>query len=190
MRRLGPLGVEYDDTSAGEIARVSHDTFAVCFTFAREGSSLIAEQTARFDWADPELQRADYFLTLDGRSGFAVTSSDRLVYVFSLERGRGDALVAKAVEAGATSLDCFDGRLVDLYRRYGFAEYRRVANHWVGEPDVVYMRRPVECVHCARQVVPDEHGGYVDLEATGDDSIWREVCDANHNDRVAAHEQA
>lgn len=141
MRRLGPLGIEHDAASAGEVARVDASTFATAYGIARDTSSLIAEQTAAFDFEDPELYRADYFLSLDGRSGFAVTSSDRLVYLFSLEPGRGDALVARAVRAGATALDCFDGRLVDLYSRHGFVEDFRVANWFVGEPDVVHMKR-------------------------------------------------
>lgn len=34
------------------------------------------------------------------------------------------------------------------------------------------------CRHCSRQIVYEE-GYWVDPEATGDDSIWRETCDAN-----------
>ena len=34
------------------------------------------------------------------------------------------------------------------------------------------------CLHCSRTIVMDK-GEWVDLEATGDDGIWRETCDAN-----------
>jgi hypothetical protein len=43
------------------------------------------------------------------------------------------------------------------------------------------------CKHCTRDITCVD-GTWVDPEATGDDSIWREVCDANHEDRIAAHE--
>ena len=44
-----------------------------------------------------------------------------------------------------------------------------------------------ECRHCGRTVSLID-GYWVDPEATGDDSIWYEVCDENHEDRRAAHE--
>lgn len=44
------------------------------------------------------------------------------------------------------------------------------------------------CVHCSRDIVQDADGRWVDPEATGDDSVWRETCDSNDTDRIAAHE--
>jgi hypothetical protein len=49
-----------------------------------------------------------------------------------------------------------------------------------------------ECMHCERVIVPnpdDAPGLYqwIDPEATGDDSIWRESCDA-HDTFIANHE--
>jgi len=44
------------------------------------------------------------------------------------------------------------------------------------------------CVHCERTVYLDSEGYWVDPEATGDDSIWREVCDANEGSFKADHE--
>ncbi len=45
----------------------------------------------------------------------------------------------------------------------------------------------ITCKHCKRRIELAE-GRWVDPEATGDDSVWRETCDANHEDRIAAHE--
>lgn len=42
------------------------------------------------------------------------------------------------------------------------------------------------CRHCGREIVL-EADRWVDPEATGDDSIWREVCDA-HDTFTAEHE--
>jgi len=42
------------------------------------------------------------------------------------------------------------------------------------------------CRHCHRTIV-DEHDVWIDPEATGDDSIWRETCD-DHDTFVADHE--
>lgn len=44
------------------------------------------------------------------------------------------------------------------------------------------------CRHCGRGIVKDAGDRWVDPEATGDDSTWRETCDENHEDRIAAHE--
>jgi hypothetical protein len=44
------------------------------------------------------------------------------------------------------------------------------------------------CKHCTRDITQVLPGIWIDPEATGDDSVWRETCDANHEDRIAAHE--
>lgn len=44
------------------------------------------------------------------------------------------------------------------------------------------------CVHCDRIIVK-ENGLWVDPEATGDDSMWRETCD-KHDTFSAEHEPA
>jgi hypothetical protein len=44
------------------------------------------------------------------------------------------------------------------------------------------------CRHCSRRIVLD-NGLWVDPEATGDDSVWRETCDA-HDTFIADHEPA
>lgn len=43
------------------------------------------------------------------------------------------------------------------------------------------------CRHCERRIVLDT-GLWIDPEATGDDSIWRETCDANDTTFWASHE--
>jgi hypothetical protein len=43
------------------------------------------------------------------------------------------------------------------------------------------------CRHCQRRVVLAVDGYWVDPEATGDDSLWRETCDA-HDTFIADHE--
>jgi hypothetical protein len=44
----------------------------------------------------------------------------------------------------------------------------------------------MNCKHCKRRIV-QEDGRWVDPEATGDDSVWRETCDA-HDTFTAEHE--
>ena len=46
-----------------------------------------------------------------------------------------------------------------------------------------------ECRHCGRAIKLEGDGeyGWIDPEATGDDSIWREVCDS-HDTFIANHE--
>lgn len=56
--------------------------------------------------------------------------------------GLGGELIRKAIELGATHLNCFDGPLVGLYSQFGFKVTARVANLTSGGPDVVYMELP------------------------------------------------
>jgi hypothetical protein len=46
------------------------------------------------------------------------------------------------------------------------------------------------CKHCQRVIVPGNPGEYawVDPEATGDDSIWRETCENHDNPPFFEHE--
>jgi hypothetical protein len=44
------------------------------------------------------------------------------------------------------------------------------------------------CIHCGRSIVLDVDV-WVDPEATGDDAVWRETCDA-HDTFTAEHEPA
>lgn len=46
------------------------------------------------------------------------------------------------------------------------------------------------CRHCERSIVNEGDGRWLDPEADGDDHIWMETCDSNHEDRIAAHEPA
>lgn len=114
-------------------ARVFRETLGE----ARKASLRIANATT------PEVIVASrpgaFYLSVDGRSGFAVTFKGELHGVFSLVKGRGDTLVRDAVFFGATHLDCFDGYLPTLYAKHGFHETRREPNWVEGQPDVVYM---------------------------------------------------
>lgn len=45
-----------------------------------------------------------------------------------------------------------------------------------------------QCRYCGRRII-EEGGRWIDPEATGDDAIWRETCDA-HDTFTAEHEPA
>lgn len=81
------------------------------------------------------------YMDQEAESGFMVSETGELTGLFSLIRGRGKALVTEALKRGACHLDCFDGFLVDFYKRHGFMVTARQANWNEGEPDVVYMGR-------------------------------------------------
>jgi hypothetical protein len=87
-----------------------------------------------------------------------IKKDGELISVFSSVRGRGDAIMAAAVKAGASKLDCFEDPvnkwLPTLYGRYGFKETSRMAwddqyapKNWDyvkrDQPPVVFMERPV-----------------------------------------------
>lgn len=117
---------------------ISGDRFAEIVNMLRDESPLHAENV---DHVTPD-ESAAYFVTDDQRSGYAITGDQRLIAVWSVERGRGDMLVADAVQHGARTLDCFEGHLSDLYARHGFEIVDRVANWDPEGPAVVEMRRP------------------------------------------------
>jgi hypothetical protein len=60
---------------------------------------------------------------------------------------------------------------------------RHITGNW-GEDSV--REECAHCRHCGRPIVQDK-GAWVDPEAMGDDSVWREVCDA-HDTFTAEHE--
>jgi hypothetical protein len=72
-------------------------------------------------------------------SGFVVKANGELCYIHANERGQGDAIVQAAIKVGAKHLDCFDGYLVQLYRRNGFVVTARTPNYTKGGPDEVFM---------------------------------------------------
>ena len=43
------------------------------------------------------------------------------------------------------------------------------------------------CTHCGRTIEKDDNGVWIDLEATGDDIVWREMCQS-HDTFTAEHE--
>ena len=95
------------------------------------------------------------FIAEDEKSGFAVKPDGELISVFSTVRGRGEAILAYAVQAGAKKLDCYkdeSAHLVNLYSKFGFRVVESMKwddqyapktwNYTVyGRPDVVIMAR-------------------------------------------------
>lgn len=136
----GPLGINYTPGSAQELAMVDRAVFGAVFTIARWSMRPgLRSMLSEFD--HNRIDETVYFLALDGRSGFAIRPDGELVYVFSTVKGRGDGMLWKATDVGATHLDCFDGYLPTLYARHGFVETRREENWTPGDPDVVFMAR-------------------------------------------------
>jgi hypothetical protein len=48
------------------------------------------------------------------------------------------------------------------------------------------LRERLLCRHCHRQIERDDSGAWIDPDASGDDAIWREVCDS-HDTMQAEH---
>lgn len=137
-----------------KLDNVDHSIFELAIADARQASRTIRDATSPSD----EYPRfgADYYLTPDRLSGYGVVRGT-LIGLFSLVRGRGNALVAQAIADGATSLDCFDGFLPTFYARHGFIEVGRELNWNENGPDIVYMELAdgdctdePDCPGCAR----------------------------------------
>lgn len=50
------------------------------------------------------------------------------------------------------------------------------------------MTTTATCKHCGRSITR-ENGAWIDINATGDDAMWRETCDS-HDTFTAEHEPA
>jgi hypothetical protein len=84
------------------------------------------------------------FVGKNNSSGFAIKDGSELVSVFSSQESSGNALVRKAIEEGATHLDCYAKKdkngnilntgLVKLYRGHGFEIDKSLTTGKVGEP--------------------------------------------------------
>lgn len=85
-------------------------------------------------------------------------------------------------DGSTTAFDSWDGE------RYG--EYRCEFDD-EGKPHPL-VETTQTCRHCDRAIGQDPDGRWIDPEAGWDDEngdgLWRETCDENHEDRIAAHE--
>ena len=95
---------------------------------------------------------ARIFLSNDQKSGYALTRDNDMISAFSTPKShQGKYIVQDAVNRGAETLDCFDGKLPGLYEQFGFQEYQRYPwddqykpSDWnykeFGRPELVMMR--------------------------------------------------
>lgn len=124
--------------------QVNAVTFGAYFHAVREATNPDLAHIKAATSPFVESDGARYFLDVDdvaarGMAGFVIRADGDLTNVFSTSRGQGDRLMAAALEAGAETLDCFDGYLPTFYARHGFVIYAREANWTPGGPDVVFM---------------------------------------------------
>lgn len=81
------------------------------------------------------------YVSQEGRTGFGITESGDLTCLFNIgPAGRGQAAVAKAIELGARTLNCFEPFLPAYYERLGWHVERWEDNWTPGGPRVAYMR--------------------------------------------------
>lgn len=78
----------------------------------------------RYVAEDYEKKQTSLYLSEDGRCGFGLNPDGELISVFSLEKGRGKALVKAAVAHGAKYLSCLGQKLQILYGDAGFQVMR------------------------------------------------------------------
>lgn len=84
------------------IVRATRAEYVESLTAARAASSLVADMTS--DPSELPTTLTYYWLTPDRQSGFYVTDDGYFGGLFSLVKGRGNALVAHAVNVGARDL--------------------------------------------------------------------------------------
>lgn len=136
-------------TGAEPAATTAVGRFRTAFLEAKIASPFGAAVHA---YSPAELAKMRLFLAPDGLSGFALKGED-IVSVFTHPRAGGQNRSRKSIDTaianGGKTLDCFDGKLVQIYSALGFREVRRESwndqyrpegwkDEW-GKPDVVYM---------------------------------------------------
>jgi len=93
---------------------------------------------------------AQTYMTPNGKAGYALTKDKDLISVFSKQPGLGGLGIVSAIRNGAKTLDCYDGKLPQIYRKFGFREKNRgkwdkklAPKDWdygkFDSPDVVFM---------------------------------------------------
>lgn len=88
----------------------------------------------------PDYTGYDCWLSDDGTCGFAISPERELTNVFSLQNGRGKAMMQLATSLyDRLTLNCFDGYLRKFYEYHGFQEDHREENYDGEGRDVVYM---------------------------------------------------
>ena len=145
-------------------------TFRHAYREARSASGLIESMTTPTGELPPS--RVKWYLTDDGLAGYGITWKGEFIALFSRVRGRGDALVASAVENGAMYGDHFDSEhLSALYARHGFVETSRTPNWTSGGPDVIYIHRHADYPHFPGMLydcIPCENVCYCENGSEGD----------------------
>jgi len=119
--------------------KITFDSFIHGLTNAQEARERIKGATTPAHEIKDEGQAC--YISKDILSGFMVSETGELTSLYSLKAGRGDDMVYQAMKRGACHLDCFDGYLVEFYKRNGFVVTGRHPNWIAGGPDVVYMGR-------------------------------------------------
>jgi hypothetical protein len=133
--------VSFQPSSAiqSEYGLVSGQEFKGIITDLRSISPRYAENLS----AKQDYDQLDCWISHDRMRGFAVGPDRELTNVFSFfsvgDQGQGIIKFAQD-RYDHLHLNCFSGRLVDIYNRCGFEEVRREPN-WGGahKPDVVFM---------------------------------------------------
>lgn len=122
--------------------QVNFATFIIALDKAQSRSDLVKKATTPCRDIDHKTGNR-YYLSNEVSSkkamGFAISETGELTSVYSLAKGQGDTIMKAAIALGAKHLDCFDGYLVEFYKKHGFREVDRMENWTPGEPDVVLM---------------------------------------------------
>lgn len=121
-------------------AQAHHDDFHAALSNAMKTSPNVKQFVHLYE--PHEYSKMKTFLSPDKASGYAVKEDGDIVSVFSTHKGRGDHIMAHALQNGGTKLDAYDGYLPKFYEKHGFKEYKREPNWTPGGPDVVYMHKP------------------------------------------------
>lgn len=116
--------------------KVSSMSFKFHLRIAEKKNPKIAESVG------PVPVDADHYLyTKNGvTSGFAITHDGEIRCLFSEQSGNGKWLMHECRMYGGRWLNCFAGKLVAIYKSYGF-QVTDVQENWDGGPDVYYMER-------------------------------------------------
>lgn len=107
-----------------------------------------------YSWEEYKSKGIRIFMDKDGYTGFGLTKDNTLVTLWTradAPKGIGKRSIAEAIRQGCTNLECFDGKLPQIYGEFGFQEVARypwnaeyAPKGWLvdkfGKPDYLEMR--------------------------------------------------
>ena len=105
-----------------------------------------------YSWEEYKRKGTKLYLAADGSAGYGIDPDGTGISLFSLKPGAGKKAIQDGIARGMNRLECFDGKLPQIYGEFGFDVVERypwnpefAPKNWdytaFGEPDFLVMKK-------------------------------------------------